>query len=267
MTPDRAAAIFRELLITPSSELVNFSRRQGLMGHPGPVELEHAKDLLQAMMVAMSSGPGPNWSRIHDAHQAMVSLHGKLDMNAMGVAPPAWIRADALPAKPSLGDAAPGTSGYAQHQEQRERFVPAGKPRYVPPAEQAHGYPPPPEPQAQGYPPAPQAQGYPPAPAPQQAAPPPPRRSAPAQASAQPPAPAGESVETSVAKYAAFCAACAALPARMGHTMIEYGVASDAERERIDDDWQDRFDENPALHQQWERMFHQFRDQLRKNQR
>jgi hypothetical protein len=68
-----------------------------------------------------------------------------------------------------------------------------------------------------------------------------------------------------VARYAALCAACAAYPQRIAETLREYGIASDHERTRIDAAWQDRFDDDPALQQQWERLFHQFRAQLAQN--
>jgi len=152
MTPDRAATIFRELLQTPESELGHLPRRMGLQGHPNPPDLQQAKDLLDALVVALQSGPGPNWERVNTAWSAMVSKHGRLDKNAMGPEQPAWIRN--LPPKPTLGDPAPGSPGYAAAQEQQQRYVPpapggygghqAGYPppgSYAPPA----GYAPPPE--------------------------------------------------------------------------------------------------------------------------
>ena len=67
-----------------------------------------------------------------------------------------------------------------------------------------------------------------------------------------------------MATYAAFCAACANDPRRVTHTMVEYGIGSPEEREELDETWQDRFDEDPALHGQWEKLFHQFREQLKR---
>ena len=432
MTPERAATLFRELLQTPLSELPNFARRHGLQGHPGANDLEHGRELLQALMIALQSGPGPNWDRIHDAWHTMRTNHGPIDMSAMGVAPPAWVRD--VPAKPALGDPAPGTAAQAAQAEQRQRFVPVAKPQHVPqapaapapaapapaapaPAAPAPPYPHPPAassapapgPAAAPLPavPAPPATPSAPAPAPAQAAPshapapqhppvapaaapappalapsppapavaaaplppsehvrsatyPPapvapgpgmPARqlvapawdvpaddqpgtrtppmgeayapgspaaavspaapaqhvspqpagvqpSAPPQAApsqpvaaplaapsphvpaAQPPPPpqrgappppaapssheAQQGLEMSVSTYAAFCAACAAMPERVAETQREYGIASDDQRASIDDLWQDRFDEDPALHQQWEQMFARFRDQLRR---
>jgi hypothetical protein len=66
-----------------------------------------------------------------------------------------------------------------------------------------------------------------------------------------------------VAKYAAFCAACAAHPDRVFMTQVEYGVTSPEAREALDEDWQDRFDDDPELHAKWEKLFQHFREQLR----
>jgi hypothetical protein len=68
----------------------------------------------------------------------------------------------------------------------------------------------------------------------------------------------------SVAKYAMFCAACAAHPDRVFQTMVEYGVTSPEARERLDESWQDRFDDDPELQKTWEELFAQFRGQFPK---
>jgi hypothetical protein len=43
----------------------------------------------------------------------------------------------------------------------------------------------------------------------------------------------------------------------------EYGIGNAAHRATIDELWQDRFDDDAQLQQQWERLFAQFRGQLR----
>ena len=67
----------------------------------------------------------------------------------------------------------------------------------------------------------------------------------------------------SVASYAAFCAACANQPERVEAIQAEYGIGNAAHRATIDELWQDRFDDDAQLQQQWERLFAQFRGQLR----
>lgn len=290
MTPDRAATIFRELLQTPESELGHLPRRMGLPGHPTPPDLQQAKDLLDALVVALQSGPGPNWDRVNTAWSAMVTKHGKLDKSAMGYNQPAWIRD--LPPKPTLGDLAPGSPGYAAGQEQRQRYVPPAPGQAAPhhpapqppaPHQGGHqaGYPPPPglySPPAGYAPPAVQVHGTAPTPAPQASPPPqprqpppPPQRSAPPapqatqtpQAAAAPPAaPAEGDIRHSVAKYASFCAACAAHPDRVFTTQVEYGITSPEMRASLDEDWQDRFDDDAELHAKWEQLFQHFRKQL-----
>ncbi|HHH27918.1 MAG TPA: hypothetical protein ENK57_06195 [Polyangiaceae bacterium] len=283
MTPDRAATIFRELLQTPESELIHLPRRMGLQGHPTPPDLQQAKELLDALVVALQSGPGPNWDRVNTAWGAMVAKHGKLDKSAMGYAQPAWIRD--LPPKPTLGDPAPGSPNHAAAQEQRQRFVPQAPPAPGYGGHQA-GYPPPGtySPPAVHAPPAiqnhhaptqgshatgPQGsqppQGFTPSPAPTRAPaptrpqpPPPPQRSAP---HAAPAAQEGD-IRNSVAKYASFCAACAAHPDRVFTTQVEYGITSPEMRASLDEDWQDRFDDDPQLHEKWEQLFRHFRKQL-----
>ena len=69
-------------------------------------------------------------------------------------------------------------------------------------------------------------------------------------------------IRTSVAKYAAFCAACAAQPDRVFMTQVEYGITSPEARVELDETWQDRFDEDGEAHALWERLFRQFRREL-----
>jgi hypothetical protein len=238
MNPDRAAAIFRELLQTPEHELDQFSVRNALPGHPHAGDLSRARELLQAMVIALQSGPGPNWARVADAHQAMVAAHGRMNVPAAGPAPPAWIRD--MPAKPTLGDPAPGTHQAAAHQQKQERFIPVAKPQVM----------------------APPVQPVQPAPPQRQPPPPPKREPAPQTAAmpAQPEAPAAAGgVHESVATYAAFCAACANQPERAETIQREYGIAHAAHRATIDELWQDRFDDDAELQQQWEGLFAQFR--------
>jgi hypothetical protein len=334
VTPERAAAIFRALLETPPQELVHFARRNGLEALPTPQDLAQAREMLQAIAVALNSNPGPNWERIATAWSAMRARHGELHIEAAGPKQPSWIQ-PAAPARPSLGDPAPGTTAHQQREEHRQRFVPpaptggayaAPSPSPVPatPYHSPHpGYPAqaaPPHPHAApshpaASPPAPPVRPWgPPAyqqPSPSQPSLPvaqqpayaaqayaaqayaapqpahhdqhgspaqhayaPPHHAAPAQPpqhpqpaqQAQPPSPpmGGQpGIETSVATYAAFCAACAAAPDRVAITMTQYGLGGSDARADLDDLWQDRFDDDPALHQQWERLFHQFRAQLR----
>jgi hypothetical protein len=81
---------------------------------------------------------------------------------------------------------------------------------------------------------------------------------------AAPPAPSPEDAGWTVSKYAAFCAACAAFPDRVLQTQQQYGLADATARARLDDWWANRFDDDPGLQEQWERMFSQFREQLRR---
>jgi len=219
MTPDRASAIFRELLITPTQDLAQFSRRVGLQGNPAVQDLQHAKEILQTLTVALQSGPGPNWTPVTTIWGAMVAKHGSPKSQAMAPQKPSWV--GNVPAKPTLGDPAPGTHGHVQQQQQRQRFVP-------------------------------NAQQPTPAPAPAKPEPPPPPQRK----------PKADSIEASVAKYAAFCAACAAQPDRVFATMVEYGISSPDARNELDEMWNERFDENTQLQQQWEQLFHQFRQKL-----
>jgi hypothetical protein len=71
------------------------------------------------------------------------------------------------------------------------------------------------------------------------------------------------SVVHSVAKYAAFCAACAEFPDRLPQTMAGYGVPDDAARAALDRQWQDRFDDDADLLTKWEELFQSFRTSLR----
>jgi len=61
-----------------------------------------------------------------------------------------------------------------------------------------------------------------------------------------------------------FCAACAVFPERIAITQREYGIANDFHRVNVDTLWQDRFDEQPELQRQWERLFVHYRDSLRR---
>jgi hypothetical protein len=319
MTPERAAALFAELMQTPTGELAHFARRHGLTGDPSPRDLEHARDLLQAVWVALQAAPGPHWERIADAWGAMIARHGKVDIAAAGPAPPPWVRPPPPP-KPSLGDPAPpgrgsdpmhhgaghgGYPGASPYGHAGGAYPPAGygPPGYPATTPQAAGYPPQAAYPAGGYPPA----GYPPHPgAPQPGYPPhqaaqagyPPQAAQggyppvhaggyPSHLAAQPhaagyaPAPGASSpvgqayaagvpgspspaqpvqssaalaAASSVVAYAALCARCAAFPDRVAATQLEYGIGSVLERCSIDEHWQDRFDEDPALHREWERL-------------
>jgi len=86
------------------------------------------------------------------------------------------------------------------------------------------------------------------------------------------PSPAGDladggaeagSVFESVARYAAFCAACAEFPDRIAQTRSGYGVTDDEARAALDGAWQDRFDDDPELLGRWEQLFGSFRRSLR----
>ena len=154
-----------------------------------------------------------------------------------------------------------------------EAYAPSQAPVAAPlPAAAPHPSPHQPAPQTAPQP-APQS---PPQPSPQPppvasqpaAQPPPPPRRGPAPAAPQALSPEqGQSLDMSVSTYASFCAACAAMPDRVAETQLEYGITSPQQRASLDDLWQDRFDEDPALQQHWEKMFAQFRDQIRRSQR
>ncbi len=88
--------------------------------------------------------------------------------------------------------------------------------------------------------------------------PPPPRR----RQNTETPSPQLQALETNVSNYASFCAACAAFPTRVAETQREYGLADETARRRIDEIWADRFDDDSDLHEQWERLFAQFREQI-----
>lgn len=113
MTPERAAELMRELLVTPKSELNDFGRRNGLPGSVNPPDLEMAKELLQALWVGLQSSSGPNWERINTAWSAMRAKHGEMRTNDLGPRPPGWIRSND-PARPTLGDLAPAATGQPQ---------------------------------------------------------------------------------------------------------------------------------------------------------
>ena len=296
MNPDRAASIFRELLQTPEADLQNFARRVGLQGEPTTSDLTQAKEVLQTLLVALQSGPGPNWARVNTMWATFRAKHGALPQTAMDPSKPQWVRD--VPDKPTLGDPAPGTSSHAQQEQRRQRFVPTGKPAFhqggaiaTPPPQapapagyQVGSHQPPPPPGREAWPAPPGMYGgaqaapqpaAPPAAHPQHAAhpqgagqprvfnqppqqpPPPPKREP------QTPAQAKGDISESVAKYAAFCAACAAAPDRVFATMVEYGISSPEMRDELDETWNERFDEDGALHKQWEQLFHSFRNQLK----
>jgi hypothetical protein len=65
-----------------------------------------------------------------------------------------------------------------------------------------------------------------------------------------------------VSKYAAFCAACSTYPERAAETQRDYGIADERARRQLDDYFAERFDNDPAEQEQWERMLGQFRDQI-----
>jgi len=73
------------------------------------------------------------------------------------------------------------------------------------------------------------------------------------------------SIYQSVAKYAAFCAACAEFPERLAETLAGYGIRDAAERAAVDQAWQDRFDDEPDAMTKWEELFAHFRGSLRKH--
>ncbi len=382
MTPDKAATLFRELLQTPIEELGMYARRAGLHHSPEPEALSQGRELLIAVSIALESGKKESWEAVESAWKGL-RMKGGIPVSdpLLAAKRPGWVRPD-MPDKPSLGDAAPGTSEYQEEQAQKQRFVPVARPKVVassgvpstpysadpappvmmaqqpgipsphaapqPPAYQqppqpgqapypaqpqpgaaypghapdpqhaqpapqpVGGYPAAPQ-QHAGYPAAPQpAAGYPqqatpqqPAPqqaapqqpAPQQAAPPPgPRRAppppprrggpheeaAPQAAPQAAAAPAAEitplaspltkhqkpmdmsSVKMSVAKYAAFCAACANNPDRLREIRAQYGIPTQADHDEIDEMWHERFDEDAEAQEEWEYLFKQFRDQLKK---
>ncbi len=291
MTPERAAELMRELLVTPKSALNDFGRRNGLPGSVNPPDLEMAKELLQAVWVGLQSSSGPNWERINTAWGAMRAKHGELRTDDMGPRPPGWIRSSE-PVKPTLGDLAPGAaqtpqvgfvqaghqSGYPPHQPPPGTAPNTGSggayaappPGYGP----AHpGYQPP----SGGYAQPAQAPpgSYPQAPTPQQApaqpappAEPPKERFVPqAKPKAPPPPPArrrasgtpDRSIANDVELYASFCAACSASPDKVFATMVDYGIGSPEMRAELDEMWQERFDEDGELHQRWEHLYRHFR--------
>jgi hypothetical protein len=318
MTPERATAIFRALLETPVHEIDQVPRRTGLTGNPTKDDLEHMREILRAMVMAIQSGPGPNWDPVTTAWAAIVTRHGHIQESAMGPAPPQWVRS--LPPKPGLGDPAPGAAGYGTPQAYAAPAPAAAwgtpppppppvppQPQYAAPQPQyAQAYA---QPYAQPHAQAPQAgqrrvaKTDPGTPALQAAAapahmhaaattgaaataqyyahtqqpaqaPPPPQPQQPTgyqpgrRVVSQPPPkpePLGGpgKMEESVTKYAAFCAACAAAPDKVFVTMVEYGIASPEARQKMDELWQERFDDDAALQQQWEQLFTQFRDQLK----
>lgn len=245
MTPEKAGTVFRELLQTSDGELGWFSRRAGLASEHDHEDLRKARELLQCLAGALASGPGTGWDRVQAAWSGMRQRHGAVETHTSSVAKPQWVRD--LPPKPSLGAPAPGTEPYQAQQAERARFVPAAQP--------AHHAPP-----AVVSAPAPM---MPPAARPPAGRPPVPKRAA---AQAPPPPPRGEPVvvggQMTLARYAAFCAACSTNPERVAVVEAEYGIHSAAQRAALDDHWQDEFDDDPALLAQWEQLCSQFRASL-----
>ncbi|MBM4356628.1 MAG: hypothetical protein FJ096_00805 [Deltaproteobacteria bacterium] len=130
---DRALLLLRELLQTPSEELVHFPRRAGLHTQPTPDELERAQGLVGALVVALESERGSAaWQRVHDAWVgSRQRLGAPPTPGLVDPPPPAWI--GNLPAMPSLGDPAPGTAEAEGLEQQRNRFVPQAPPTYSAP--------------------------------------------------------------------------------------------------------------------------------------
>jgi hypothetical protein len=71
-------------------------------------------------------------------------------------------------------------------------------------------------------------------------------------------------VHDNVSAYAALCASCAEFPDRVLATLAGYGVRDEAARADLDEHWQDRFDDDPALLEKWEQLFAHFRASLRR---
>jgi len=125
----------------------------------------------------------------------------------------------------------------------------------------------------EGFTAAAQPPAVPPAAAPERPAPPPSPRPEPPAAQASPPAAApapgaaagtdAGAIDQSVAKYAAFCAACAEFPDRLADTMAGYGIGDVAQRAALDQLWQDRFDDEPEVMSKWEELFAHFRGSFR----
>jgi hypothetical protein len=307
MTPERATTIFRAILETPNHELDQVPRRMGLQAQITRDDLDHMRELLRAMIVAIQSSSGPNWDPVTTAWAAIVTRHGKIQESAMGPAAPQWVRN--LPPKPGLGDPAPFSPG--QQQPVAQAYVPPPidpwSNRPAPPAQvasQAYGQPyaqPPlaPSPHAgqrrvaktdpgtpqlqqasapahmhvagPAYGAAATAQHYGHQPAQQAYAPPPqqpgggyqPARNVAAQAARPEPLGGSGAMDESVSRYAAFCAACAMAPDKVFVTMVEYGISSPEARQKLDELWQERFDENAGLFTQWEQLVTQYREQLK----
>ncbi len=69
----------------------------------------------------------------------------------------------------------------------------------------------------------------------------------------------------SLERYAAFCAECATFPERIRQLRVEYGLRNEDAHERLDEWWQKRFDNKPAMRQQWEALCDEFTRALRKD--
>jgi hypothetical protein len=69
---------------------------------------------------------------------------------------------------------------------------------------------------------------------------------------------AGEPPMT-LARYAALCASCGAMPGRLDETLTRFGVADRAARTALDVAWRTRFDEEPALRELYDVLFARLR--------
>lgn len=236
MTPERAAAIFKELIEAPTSELNNFARRNGLAQNVDPQDFAQARELLRAIWVAFQSGPGPNWDRINTAWSAMHGAHGALPEHATVPQKPGWVRN--VPPKPTLGDPAP-RADIGQASASVQPYVAAASDQVI--ASQLAAK-------------ARQEQEEEEQRLAEEAA----RQSAPPKQSEL-----HQRVREDIAVYAAFCAACAEYPNHVYQTQLQYGVGSPEARTQLDQDWQDRFDDDGQLFQTWEQYVAYYRQQLR----
>lgn len=302
MTPEQAAYLFRELLQTPLTELGRFAQRMGLASQPSAVALEKAQELLVTIAAALEQSGGVGWERVESAWAGARFSRGehvggdvarapewvrelpqapRLDDPAPGTsnweeqqkkrarfvpraAAPPPTRGRVPPARGAVAGLAmphahgsPLPSAQAQFGQSEGAQAPGYGESYAP------GSPPPPP--AVGVQPgtmkeAPRARplgdhGYP-------AAPPYLDAHRMGQRAASEPIAIHHDGEWSVSRYAAFCAACSAYPERVVDTQREYGLAGHDARRALDDHFSARFDNEPELAGQWERMFAQFRGQL-----
>ncbi|MBI4702637.1 MAG: hypothetical protein HY744_16065 [Deltaproteobacteria bacterium] len=294
MTASSKASLLQELLDTADAVLVTFAQRVGLASPPDLDDLRRARELLQAIDWALQANTLAYWLRVESAWKGMQtapepppppslmrnpaagSAPGPAAWDrpavaadwpgapegaaaqpqpacAAGPAKPAWVRS--LPAKPSLGDLAPGMAPPPV-----QRVVPrapVAPPPWSPPAAPAPAAP-------RGAPPvAPARRGLPPPRhAAVAAAPRAPQGSPPAAASAGPDGAGGRDVETDIGRYAEFCAHCAAYPDRLTAVGVRFGLRPEETRDALDELWQARFDDDPALQQHWEQLVAWYRDAL-----